>query len=126
MRQMYSLIRRCTAIGRLILGRNAQKLLKKCAGNAGVFRPTFLTTIYFLGNAVAVHIVPSLNREAWPAKYVLYMFLVLGFCFVPNDPLFLDVYLNIARIGAIPPRRFVESCGIEFPNDDRSAVPDGR
>ena len=29
----------------------------------------------------------------------------------------------IARLGAIPPRRFVESCGIEFPNNDPAAVP---
>jgi CRP-like cAMP-binding protein/thioredoxin reductase/Fe-S-cluster-containing hydrogenase component 2 len=29
----------------------------------------------------------------------------------------------IARLGAIPPRRFVESCGIEFPSDDPAAVP---
>ena len=29
----------------------------------------------------------------------------------------------IARLGAIPPRGFVESCGIRFPNDDPNAVP---
>ena len=29
----------------------------------------------------------------------------------------------IARIGAVPPRRFVESCGIEFPSADTSALP---
>ena len=30
----------------------------------------------------------------------------------------------IARLGAIPPRSFVESCGIEFPNDKPDAIPD--
>jgi len=30
----------------------------------------------------------------------------------------------IARIGAIPPRRFVESCGIEFPSDDPTTLPE--
>ena len=30
----------------------------------------------------------------------------------------------IARLGAIPPRRFVESCGIEFPNEKRDAIPE--
>ncbi len=30
----------------------------------------------------------------------------------------------IARLGAIPPRSFVESCGIEFPNKDADAVPE--
>ncbi|MGH8563980.1 MAG: cyclic nucleotide-binding domain-containing protein [Gammaproteobacteria bacterium] len=29
----------------------------------------------------------------------------------------------IARLGAMPPRSFVESCGIEFPNSDPNAVP---
>jgi len=29
----------------------------------------------------------------------------------------------IARLGAIAPRRFVQSCGIEFPSDDPAAVP---
>lgn len=30
----------------------------------------------------------------------------------------------IARLGAIPPRRFVESIGIRFPNDKLDAIPD--
>ncbi len=30
----------------------------------------------------------------------------------------------IARIGAVPPRRFVESCGIEFPNEDPTTLPE--
>lgn len=29
----------------------------------------------------------------------------------------------IARIGALPPRRFVESCGIQFPSDSPTAFP---
>ncbi len=29
----------------------------------------------------------------------------------------------IARLGAIPPRKFVESCGVEFPNTDPNSVP---
>jgi thioredoxin reductase/Fe-S-cluster-containing hydrogenase component 2/CRP-like cAMP-binding protein len=29
----------------------------------------------------------------------------------------------IARLGALPPRKFVESCGVTFPNDDPAAVP---
>jgi CRP-like cAMP-binding protein/thioredoxin reductase/ferredoxin-like protein FixX len=29
----------------------------------------------------------------------------------------------IARLGAIPPRKFVESCGIVFPSEDASALP---
>jgi CRP-like cAMP-binding protein/thioredoxin reductase/ferredoxin-like protein FixX len=30
----------------------------------------------------------------------------------------------IARLGAIPPRRFVESCGVEFPSEDLSTLPE--
>lgn len=30
----------------------------------------------------------------------------------------------IARLGASPPRKFVESCGIAFPSEDRSALPE--
>ena len=30
----------------------------------------------------------------------------------------------IARLGAIAPRRFVESCGIEFPSDDPTTLPE--
>ncbi|MBE9564116.1 MAG: NAD(P)-binding domain-containing protein, partial [Proteobacteria bacterium] len=30
----------------------------------------------------------------------------------------------IARLGAIPPRPFIESCGIEFPSKDRGAIPE--
>lgn len=30
----------------------------------------------------------------------------------------------IGRLGAIPPRSFVESCGIEFPNDSPGALPE--
>ncbi len=30
----------------------------------------------------------------------------------------------IARLGAIPPRRFVESCGVVFPNDNPATLPE--
>lgn len=30
----------------------------------------------------------------------------------------------IARLGALPPRKFVEACGIKFPNNDPSALPE--
>jgi hypothetical protein len=29
----------------------------------------------------------------------------------------------IARLGALPPRGFVEACGVVFPSDDPAAVP---
>ena len=30
----------------------------------------------------------------------------------------------IARLGGVPPRRFVESCGVKFPNDEPGALPE--
>ncbi|MBM3489540.1 MAG: cyclic nucleotide-binding domain-containing protein [Alphaproteobacteria bacterium] len=30
----------------------------------------------------------------------------------------------IARLGAIPPRQFVESCGVKFPNDNPASLPE--
>jgi hypothetical protein len=75
-------------------------LVEQCAGNAGVYRPTFLTTLYFLGNAVATRFVPTLNREAWPAKYSLFFFGLLVTMFIPSNPLFSGIYLWIARLGA--------------------------
>eukprot|EP00934_Nitzschia_sp_Nitz4_P008376 Nitzschia sp. Nitz4//scaffold128_size63911//62114//63913//NITZ4_006235-RA/size63911-augustus-gene-0.98-mRNA-1//1//CDS//3329534880//8366//frame0 len=76
-------------------------LIEQCAGNAGVYRSAFSAVVVFLLSAIAVCCKRTANREAWPAKYVLFVFLVAGLCFVPNDPLFLTVFLNIARVGAI-------------------------
>jgi CRP-like cAMP-binding protein/Fe-S-cluster-containing hydrogenase component 2/thioredoxin reductase len=36
----------------------------------------------------------------------------------------LDVDRVIARLGAMPPRKFVESCGVEFPSKDPNSVPE--
>jgi len=81
-------------------GLHSEALLEQCAGNAGVLRPTFLATFYFLANAIATRIVPSLNREAWPAKYTIFFFGLLVSMFVPNNPLFSGIYLWLARLGA--------------------------
>ncbi len=36
----------------------------------------------------------------------------------------IECHRIIARLGAIPPRSFVESCGVEFPNEKPDAIPD--
>lgn len=41
----------------------------------------------------------------------------------PNGKLEVPVDMIITRLGAIPPRKFVEACGIEFPSADPSAIP---
>mmetsp|Transcript_17577 Transcript_17577/g.40340 ORF Transcript_17577/g.40340 Transcript_17577/m.40340 type:complete len:467 (-) Transcript_17577:892-2292(-) len=76
-------------------------LIERCAGHAGVYRSTFSALIFFLLAAIAVACKRTANREAWPAKYTLFFFLVLGMCFVPNEPLFTNIYLNVARVGAV-------------------------
>lgn len=76
------------------------KLMEQCAGNSGVFRPTFLSTLYFAINAVATRFVPTLNREAWPAKYALFAFGLVISIFIPNSPLYTGFFLWFARFGA--------------------------
>ena len=76
------------------------EVIEDCAGNAGVFRPTFLSTLYFLINAAATRFSPALNREAWPAKYALFGFGLLISVFLPNGPLFTGFYVVLARIAA--------------------------
>mmetsp|Transcript_125617 Transcript_125617/g.351785 ORF Transcript_125617/g.351785 Transcript_125617/m.351785 type:complete len:460 (-) Transcript_125617:71-1450(-) len=78
-----------------------QELIERCAGNAGVYRSSFSALVFFLLAGIAAACKRTANREAWPAKYVLFLFLVAGMCFVPNDPLFLTVQMNIARVGGV-------------------------
>lgn len=76
-------------------------LIERCAGQAGVYRSAFSALVFYLLATVAVVCKRTANREAWPAKYTLFLFLVAAMCFVPNEPLFSDIYLNIARVGAV-------------------------
>lgn len=76
-------------------------LVERCAGQTGVYRAAFSALVFFLLAAVAVACKRTANREAWPAKYILFLFMVAGMCFVPNDPLFTSIYLNVARVGTI-------------------------
>lgn len=73
----------------------------QCAGNAGVYRPTFFSFLFFVFAAVASYLRPSLNREVWPAKYCIYLLLVLGSVFMSNHPWFLGIFLHLSRGGAM-------------------------
>jgi CRP-like cAMP-binding protein/thioredoxin reductase/Fe-S-cluster-containing hydrogenase component 2 len=57
------------------------------------------------------------NPEGAAQKAVLVLETPEGEAEVPFDRI-------IARLGAIPPRKFIESCGIRFPNTDMGAVPE--
>lgn len=41
----------------------------------------------------------------------------------PTGEVEIHCHRVIARLGAIPPREFVEACGITFPNDNPNAIP---
>ena len=72
----------------------------RCAGQAGVYRVGFSGLVFFSLATVAVICRRTANREAWPAKYTIFVLLVIALCFVPNEPLFTSIFLNIARVGA--------------------------
>lgn len=78
-----------------------EELREKCSGYNGVYRVAGSTLIFYLLAGVAAVCKPSANREAWPAKFVLFLFMVAGTLFLPNDPLFDPILLNIFRIGAV-------------------------
>lgn len=73
----------------------------QCAGNAGVYRPTFFSFVFFVCASVASYLRPALNREVWPAKYCIYLLLVLCSVFMSNHPWFLGIFLHLSRVGAM-------------------------
>lgn len=79
---------------------DAQHLLKQCAGNAGVFRPMFVAFLFFLFQSIATYLQAGLNREAWPAKFVIYLIMVGISVLFSSSPWFSGVFLWIARFGA--------------------------
>jgi Serine incorporator (Serinc) len=72
------------------------ELQKSCAGNNGNFRVAAATTLFFVLAAAAAICKQTANREAWPAKFVLYLFLVGATVVIPSDPVFSEVYFHIA------------------------------
>lgn len=74
---------------------------QECVGNAGVYRPTFFAFIFFAIASIASYVNPSSNRLVWPAKYSIYLLLVLCSVFMSNHPLFTGIFLHLSRVGAI-------------------------
>eukprot|EP00522_Entomoneis_paludosa_P001751 CAMPEP_0172476966 /NCGR_PEP_ID=MMETSP1065-20121228/70651_1 /TAXON_ID=265537 /ORGANISM="Amphiprora paludosa, Strain CCMP125" /LENGTH=445 /DNA_ID=CAMNT_0013235203 /DNA_START=421 /DNA_END=1755 /DNA_ORIENTATION=+ len=75
------------------------ELRESCAGNQGVYRVSASAVVFFCLAAIVVVAKPTFNREVWPAKYVLFLFLCAATIFIPNEPLFSDVFLNVGRVG---------------------------
>jgi len=78
-----------------------EELVQVCAGNAGVYRASSAAFVFFVIFGIAAKCRPTSNREAWPAKYVLFLFLCVGTIFIPNDPIFIPIFLWVARVGSV-------------------------
>jgi len=74
--------------------------IRVCCGNSGALRASFASFLFFILAAMTAKCKPTANRDAWVAKYILFLFLVAATVFIPNTPFFYGIYLNIARIGA--------------------------
>lgn len=79
----------------------SDSLTKVCAGNNAVYRPSFTSVVFYLLAALASTMRRTANREYWTLKILFVLGLLVATIFIPNDPLFSAVFLNIARIGSI-------------------------
>ncbi len=75
-------------------------LYQQCVQNSGVYRPTFVATVFFCFSAIASSMNPSINREIWPQKYSACLIGVFICMFIPNG-LFTGFYLFIVRVCAM-------------------------
>ena len=80
---------------------NYSAAFEQCVANAAVYRPTFVATLFFLTSAVATYSNPRLNKEAWPAKFGIYIILLVIFTWVPNAPILAPFFVVLFRIGAM-------------------------
>lgn len=71
-----------------------------CKGHAGVYRIGFAASLFFVFAALVSSVKRTANRIGWGPKYMLFIVGCFFTIFIDNDPLFNDVYLNLARIGA--------------------------
>lgn len=80
----------------ILWNEEALMLLDSCVGRGGNYRIAFVTVLFFLLAALAAVCKPTANREAWPAKIVLYLLAVAGSIFLPNEPILTPIFLTIA------------------------------
>ena len=71
-----------------------------CREHSGVYRAGFCSFVFFVLATGASWFSPYANRSGWLIKYVVFFLACWGSMYVNNGPLFNDVYLNLARIGA--------------------------
>uniref|UniRef100_A0A7S2R074 Uncharacterized protein n=1 Tax=Eucampia antarctica TaxID=49252 RepID=A0A7S2R074_9STRA len=75
-------------------------LFGSCVGNAAVYRPTLLATVFFFISAAVSKANPQLNSEAWPEKFILFLLALALTTILPNAPLLFPVYLIAMRMFA--------------------------
>ena len=71
-----------------------------CREHSGVYRVGFCSFVFFLLATIASKFDPNANRSYWLWKYFGFVLACWAVVYVNNAPLFNDIYLNIARIGA--------------------------
>ena len=98
---MYSYLAEAWSGGCLQYSNDGEDIYAACTGNSGVYRVAGFTLLFYILAAMAAFCKPTANREAWPAKYILWLIGVVGMVFIPNDPLFDPILLWIFRIGAV-------------------------
>jgi len=73
----------------------------RCSENSGVYRVASSAALFFTFSGIAAWKVPTANRDAWAAKILIFLMLVVATIFIPNDPLFSLIMVNIFRVGAV-------------------------
>ncbi len=98
-----------------MINRDTEFTRAKEANNAAILNKIEKGDIecFYKANSVRIE---TLAEDA-PQKAMLVLDTPDGEAAVPFDRI-------IARLGAIPPRKFIESCGIQFPSTDMGAVPE--
>ena len=97
-----------------IVNRNSEFERAKEANNAAILEKIEKDEIECFYSSNALKVSPLKNSQQ---SAVLSLDTPDGIARVPCDRI-------IARLGAIPPRKFIESCGVTFPSADREAIPE--
>jgi len=79
---------------------NDETLQLQCSGHSGVYRAASSAFLFFTLAAIAAWCKPTANRDAWPAKIFLFLVLNVATIFVPNEPIFSLIMVNVFRVGA--------------------------
>lgn len=72
-----------------------------CRQNSGVYRVGFCAVLFFLFSSIASYMSSVATARFWGVKYVVFLLACWGVMYIDNDPFFNDVFMNIARIGAV-------------------------